>query len=166
MQRLRRRDSLDLVPFLAHDVGELLDALVVGTTRAADVNRLADLEHVTSVERTGELDLVQLQRGEPLFDCSLDRPDLSLARLSSGRGDHGGLAKHDDRVLDEHAVGARVIARNDDYGPLALGVDLDVVRPLLLREREGDVGRLLDVRDLALREGGGGRAHEEDGHRE
>lgn len=166
MQRLRRRDSLDLVPFLAHDVGELLDALVVGTARAADINRLADLEHVASVERTGQLDPVQLEPGKTLLDSRLDGANLRLARLGAGGRDHGHVAKDDNRVFDEHAVGARVVARHRDQRPLALGEDLDIVRPLLLRLWEGDIGGRGNVRDLALREGAGGRAHEEDRHGE
>ena len=99
----------------------------------ADVHLRAHLEHVTAVQRAvGDHGGLQPQ----LVDRSLYRNDFRVAgRLTRIRDDRE-VAEHDDGVLDEDAVGHRVVGIDDHGRPPAAVQRRDVAVPLSVGQRE------------------------------
>jgi hypothetical protein len=130
-------------------LGQLADAFLVRPAAESGVHGRTDLENVAAVQSAGVGDVrdaVALPGHGLLGRCGF-RPAL----IRTCAGDHGQVAVHDHRVLDEHAVGALVDRGYIDRGPASALECADVVEPLAESEVRVD-RRAFDVRDETVGE--------------
>ena len=88
------------------DLAQLAQSLGVGSAASPDVHGATDLEGIAAVERSRRIDSVR--RAAEAFDDPLHLRDLGCAGIGPRSRDHREVAVHQDRVLDEHGIGAAV----------------------------------------------------------
>lgn len=132
MQHLRHRDRHHCGTQWGEVLRELANTFRVGATALADVHRSAELEDVSAVESSGLDDPHDAISG--VAHASLGSNHLGPTLLRAGAGDHGHVAVHHQRVLDEHAVGK--LRGRLNLGDLPAGVleCFHVALPLLQRQ--------------------------------
>ena len=157
VQHLRDGHRDDVAAQRCEDAAQLRDALGVRAAAAADVDGVADLQHVAAVERAGRLDLDH--RAAERLERATGAGGLGLAAVGAGARDDGDVLEHHDRVLDEHRVGAVVGGLDLDGLPAVLLQRRDVALPLRTGALQID-RHLLDVIDDAVIEQRTGLAHE------